>query len=70
MTVPIHPQVPENRCPRCQSPLKMVQVHGHGQCMYCKAVIDDCCQGETCQVLSPSGSDLEPVGSQRTPITT
>ena len=24
-------------------------VHGHYQCPVCKSVIDDCCNGETCQ---------------------
>ena len=52
MNVPVYPQGPENRCPRCQAPLKVIQVHGHGQCAHCKAVIDDCCQGETCSATS------------------
>lgn len=37
------------RCPRCSEPLKTVYVHGHTQCVNCDCIIDDCCQGETCQ---------------------
>ena len=40
------------RCPACGQPESIVWVHGHGQCSYCKAVVDDCCQGETCSVMS------------------
>lgn len=33
------------RCPRCGSPLTLVEVAGHSQCLVCKSVIEDCCQG-------------------------
>lgn len=36
------------RCPRCQSPLTTVVVHGHEQCLICKSNIFECCSGETC----------------------
>lgn len=38
-----------DRCPRCGGTGK-IEVHGHYQCSSCRSVIDDCCQGETCQV--------------------
>ena len=38
-----------DRCPRCMSTEKPVAVHGHYQCPTCKCVVEDCCQGETCQ---------------------
>lgn len=34
------------RCPRCQGVLKTVEIHGHTQCVICKAVVDECCQGQ------------------------
>jgi hypothetical protein len=37
------------RCPRCQSPLNTVNVHGHEQCVYCKSNILECCSGDTCE---------------------
>ena len=37
------------RCPRCQSEVSLVFVHGHYQCPVCKSNVDDCCQGEVCQ---------------------
>ena len=36
------------RCPRCQSPLNTVVVHGHEQCAVCKSNIFECCSGDTC----------------------
>ena len=34
------------RCPRCQGVLKTVEIHGHTQCVICKAVVEECCQGQ------------------------
>ena len=34
-------------CPRCQTQMRPVEVHGHTQCAVCHLVIDECCQGET-----------------------
>jgi len=36
------------RCPRCQSELSTVVVHGHEQCVICKSNIFECCSGDTC----------------------
>ncbi|MEZ8007413.1 MAG: hypothetical protein QMC60_07790 [Amylibacter sp.] len=45
-------QIPVNanlrRCPRCQSVLNTVAVHGHEQCNICKSNIFECCSGDTC----------------------
>ena len=30
------------RCPRCQGVLRTVEI----QCVICKAVVDECCQGQ------------------------
>jgi hypothetical protein len=38
-----------HRCPRCQSILKTVVVHGHEQCLICKSNIFECCSGDTCE---------------------
>jgi transcription initiation factor IIE alpha subunit len=35
----------QQRCPRCQSPLNTVVVHGHEQCVICKSNIFECCSG-------------------------
>jgi len=35
-----------NRCPVCTTQLTWVEVHGHYQCITCKAVISECCSGE------------------------
>ena len=44
--------IPENsniqRCPRCQSRLETIVVHGHEQCSICKSNIIECCSGDTC----------------------
>jgi len=37
------------RCPRCQSQLNTVVVHGHEQCINCKSNIFECCSGDTCE---------------------
>ena len=34
-------------CPACNKATEIVWVHPHGQCSFCKTVIDPCCQGET-----------------------
>ena len=39
----------KQRCPRCQSPLNTVVVHGHEQCVTCKSNIFECCSGDTCE---------------------
>ena len=39
------------RCPRCQSEVSLIFVHGHYQCPVCKSNVDDCCQGEVCQTV-------------------
>lgn len=36
------------RCPRCQSKLETVVVHGHEQCTSCKGNIFECCSADTC----------------------
>ena len=33
-------------CPYCGQLTQVVWVHGHGQCMVCKTIIDECCRGE------------------------
>ena len=33
-------------CPRCKTALQTIEVHGHLQCVMCKTVIEDCCQGQ------------------------
>jgi len=40
------------RCPRCQTELKTVVVHGHEQCMFCKSNIFECCTGDTCETAN------------------
>ena len=39
----------EINCPRCQCTTTPVEVHGHVQCRVCKLVVEECCQGETCE---------------------
>ena len=38
-------------CPRCNVKLEFVVVHGHYQCIVCKSVISDCCNGEQAQQI-------------------
>ena len=46
----LHPaNAHKQRCPRCQSPLNTVVVHGHEQCVVCKSNIFECCSGDTCE---------------------
>lgn len=33
-------------CPYCGQLTQVIWVHGHGQCMVCKTIIDECCRGE------------------------
>lgn len=40
-------------CPRCGTRLRLIEVHGHTQCVECGSVVDDCCQGEVCQEKPP-----------------
>jgi len=40
------------RCPRCDTSLQPVEVHGHVQCAVCKLYINECCQGETAEECS------------------
>jgi len=44
-----------NQCPRCQTSLKPVEVHGHVQCAVCHLYINECCQGEQCDLPEVSG---------------
>jgi len=44
-----------NQCPRCQTNLKPVEVHGHVQCSVCHLYINECCQGEQCDMPEVSG---------------
>ena len=39
--------IADGLCPRCQSSIPPVEVHGHIQCATCKLGISECCQGET-----------------------
>jgi len=32
-------------CPRCHAVLRTMFVHGHEQCVVCRAIVEDCCQG-------------------------
>lgn len=34
------------RCCYCGKEVKVIWVHGHGQCEHCKTNIDECCRGE------------------------
>ena len=36
------------RCPRCQSILETIVIHGHEQCVVCKSNIFECCTGDVC----------------------
>ena len=38
--------IDNNQCPRCQTTMPPVDVHGHLQCSVCHLVISECCQGE------------------------
>ena len=40
------PQDERKKCKRCGSDKNPVDVHGHTQCVDCKCVQEDCCQGE------------------------
>lgn len=44
-----------NQCPRCRTNLPPVEVHGHVQCAVCKLYINECCQGEQCDMPEVSG---------------
>ena len=37
------------RCPRCQSILETIVIHGHEQCLVCKSNIFECFSGDTCE---------------------
>ncbi len=39
--------VRDGLCPRCQTQMRPIEVHGHTQCAVCHLVIEECCQGET-----------------------
>lgn len=39
----------KDRCPYCKEELKIIWVHGHGQCKWCKHNIEECCTGEICK---------------------
>jgi|MDSV01.3.fsa_nt_gb hypothetical protein len=38
-------------CPRCGQETSMIPVHGHYQCVICMSIVDDCCNGLTCQQM-------------------
>jgi len=43
---PTPPDAP--RCPACgDSPLRLVAVHGHGQCARCGCNVEPCCQPDS-----------------------
>jgi len=42
-------RIADGLCPRCQTWVPPIEVHGHIQCATCKLVISECCQGETSQ---------------------
>ena len=44
-------------CPRCQTQMRPIEVHGHVQCAVCHLVIEECCQERFKVVLMPSESD-------------
>ena len=44
--------ISDGLCPRCQSSIPPIEVHGHIQCATCKLVISECCQGETANEIS------------------
>ena len=39
-------RIADGLCPRCQTWVPPIEVHGHIQCATCKLVIGECCQGE------------------------
>ena len=39
-------RIADGLCPRCQTVMPPVDVHGHLQCSVCHLVINECCQGE------------------------
>jgi hypothetical protein len=41
----------QHRCPFCGHPLRVVEVHGHGQCAVCCTNLQPCCDGERCAVV-------------------
>ena len=47
-------------CPYCGQLTKIIWVHGHGQCMFCKTNFDECCRGESMnetENINPPESD-------------
>ncbi len=49
------------RCGFCGHPLRVVEVHGHGQCAVCGTNLQPCCDGETCgPVQQPIARDQRP----------
>ena len=35
----------EERCPMCATVLRVIWIHGHGQCATCEINVDHCCGG-------------------------
>ncbi len=33
-------------CPHCGVAARILYIHGHGQCEWCRTNIDECCRGE------------------------
>jgi hypothetical protein len=47
-------------CPYCGQPLRLVWVHGHGQCAVCHTNVDECCRGESAGGEKPSAEGPPP----------
>ena len=54
------------RCPFCQQISHLIIVHGHGQCSKCGINIDECCNGEVCQLDEKSGKGDNQINNNRT----
>jgi hypothetical protein len=44
------------QCPSCGHMCEPVKVAGHTQCPFCTRVIDECCSGETVEIVDESES--------------
>ena len=45
-------------CPRCGQETSMIPIHGHYQCIICMSVVDDCCNGLTCQQMAQTKEEM------------
>ncbi len=50
-------RIADGLCPRCQTWVPPIEVHGHIQCATCKLVIGECCQGEQADEFTNSTTD-------------